>query len=333
MPVTIQNIADRVGVSKQAVSSALNAKPGQVSEQTRKRILAAAQSLGYQPNFRARSFARKRSQIIGLVYGRPADYVERSEVVSALVEKLAAVDHELLLIPATGPVDRWAHKLRDGRVDGCLVTHPMPEGLDDFIADHSVPAVLLNLRSDADVPQVSFDDRQGTQLAMDHLFELGHHRIAYYCLPKTHGLHYSNIERQNSYAEAMSRAQLTAHKYSTIEQPDAWAREFAALPPDQRPTAVLAYNDFDAFHLCRELSELGFDVPGDISCVCFNNGFFSSLSKPRLTTVAMSDADAVDYCLSRLLPNPQTTQVPDQLILPQRLSLGQSTAPPPAGLS
>ncbi|MEM6458303.1 MAG: LacI family DNA-binding transcriptional regulator [Planctomycetota bacterium] len=327
MSVTIQHIAERVGVSKQAVSYALNNKSGQVSPATRKRIISTAHQMGYRPNWRARSFARKRSQIVGLVYGRPADYVEQSDVVSLMVERLAEADHELLLIPAMGPVDQWAHKLRDGRIDGCVVTHPLPEGLDTFIAEHSVPAVLLNLRSDADVPQVSYDDRRGTRLAMDHLLGLGHRRIAYYCKPKEHGLHYSNLERQQAYVAAMSNAGLSAHAASVIEEPEPYAASFASRPAGDRPTALLAYNDHDAFYLARALNRRGCHLPRDLSLVCFNDGTFNRLASPRMTAVSMSERAAVHYCVDRLLG--ASDAVPGPVLLPQELKVYQTTAPCP----
>ncbi|HMP07372.1 MAG TPA: LacI family DNA-binding transcriptional regulator, partial [Lacipirellulaceae bacterium] len=271
MSVTIKHIAERVGVSKQAVSYALNGKTGQVSEQMRRRIEKAAKAMGYQPNWRARSFARKQSRIIGLVYGRPADYVEGSQIVSRLVERLAAMQYELLLIPATGPVEHWAHKLRDGRVDAALVTHPMPLGLDEFVARHELPAVFLNLRSDADLPQVCFDDVAGTRLAMDHLLKLGHQRITYFCTPKHHGQHYSNTDRRDTYIACMAEAGLSAWTREEVSEYEPFVNSIVRTAPAERPTAVLCYNDFTAARLMRALWRLHVRVPEQISIVGFDD--------------------------------------------------------------
>lgn len=270
MPVTIKTIADRVGVSKQAVSYALNGKPGQVSEETRERIVAVAKAMGYQPNWRARSFARQRSQIIGLVYGRPAEYLERSQMVSALVERLAVLDYELLLIPAMGPMAKWSHKLRDGRVDGVLITHPMPLGLDAFVAEHRMPAVFMNLRSSVDVPQVYFDDTDGTRQAMEHLLGLGHRRITYYSTPKRHGEHYSNIERELGYRDAMRAAGLADQIRVVVEDYEPYAEVLAAQTAEERPTALLVYNDFDALRLTGALAPRGIKPPVDFSLATFS---------------------------------------------------------------
>ena len=331
MAVTLQQIAERVGVSKQAVSYALNGKPGQVSPATRQRVRATARAMGYQPNWRARSFARRRSQVIGLVYGRPADYVERSRMVSALVERLAELDHELLLIPATGPVEKWAHKLRDGRVDGCLVTHPMPQGLDTFIAEHRLPAVLFNLRSDLPVPQVRLDDTQGAHLVMDHLLGLGHRRIAYFCAPKVHGHHYSNHERRAIYLDRMAEAGLEADAVEA--EYDDYADRYLAAAPEARPTAVMVYNDHDAVRLMRALWHRRVRVPDQLSITGFNDDPGATETIPALTTVASPTVDlacrGLDLLMNRIEQPGAAEPEPD--VLSQTLVVRDSTAPYPAG--
>jgi LacI family transcriptional regulator len=303
MPTTIQHIADDVGVSKQAVSYALNGKTHQVSSATRQRILASAKRLNYQPNFRARSFARKRSQIVGLVYGRPADYLERSQAVAHLVERLADLDHELLLIPARGPVDQWRHKLSDGRVDGCLITHPMPEGLDQFVAEHRVPAVLMNLRSDQDVPQVTFDDAHGMHLAIDHLLALGHRRIAYYCAPKVHGRHYSNTERRDVFLHAMDQAGLAAGAWVVEDvQPEPFARSLADTPAPKRPTAVVVYNRTDSERLIPPLRALGLRCPADLSLVTFGERETRTPEITHFSQVDLPTDQMIDHCVRLLMP-------------------------------
>jgi LacI family transcriptional regulator len=334
MGVTIKHIAERVGVSKQAVSYALNGRVGQVSEQTRLRIEAIAKSMGYQPNWRARSFARKQSRIIGLVYGRPADYVEGSRIVSRLVERLAAMEYELLLIPATGPVEHWGHKLRDGRVDGCLVTHPMPLGLDDFVARHELPAVFLNLRSDADLPQVCFDDVTGTRLAMAHLLGLGHQRITYFCPPQHHGEHYSNVDRLATYRACMAEAGLTRFTHEQTTGYEIFAQQIAASAPPTRPTAVLAYNDFTAVRFMRALWRCGVRVPEQLSIVGFDDNPIGRETTPPLTTIALSADELVEACMSRLMPQMQAGErapAVERICLDERLIVRDSTAPPPTG--
>ncbi len=333
MPVTIQNIADRVGVSKQAVSYALNGKHGQVSEATRLNVLETARTLGYRPNWRARSFARQESGTIGLVYGRPADYVEHSAMVSALVQHLAALGRELMLIPAMGPVAEWGHKLHDGRVDGVLITHPMPLELDAFVAERRLPAVFLNLRSEQDVPQVSFDDAAGTRLAVEHLLGLGHRRIAYFCSPKSHGEHYSNAEREKAYGAAMAAAGLAAEASVVVDGYEAFVRRLAAGGPRKRPTALVVYNDYDALRLLQWLWRVGLRVPQDLSLVGFNDEPAAGDAVPPLTTVAAPVAEMARHAVTHLLETAASSSETPRAVLPLSLCVRESTAPPPAAAS
>lgn len=330
MSATIQQIAQKVGVSKQAVSYALNNTPGQVSEATRKRILKTARSLNYQPNWRARSFARRRSQIIGLVYGRPADYIEQSQMVSALVERLAELDHELLLIPAMGPVEKWAHKLRDGRVDGVLITHPMPLGLDQFVAEHRLPAVFMNMRSELDVPQLYFDDLDGARQAMAHLMGLGHRRIAYFCTPKRHGLHYSNFDREEGYRAAMKQAGLGDDIETVTAEYAEFADELASRPAAARPTALVVYNEHDATKLMMELHARRLQVPGHMSVITFCDEDKRLDMLPALTVMStpgrLLARHAIDH-LMRQLDQPASSPHAIE-VLPEHLIARQSTAAP-----
>ncbi len=335
MAATIAQIARRVGTSKQAVSYALNNKPGEVSEATRQRILEVARELDYQPNYRARSFARRRTQVIGLVYGRPADYIERSEVVSALVERLADLDHELLLIPARGPLDQWANKLRDGRMDGVLVTHPMPLGLDEFISQHRLPAVLLNLRSDLPVPQVCFDDRQGTRLAMDHLLSMGHRRIAYLSTPKRHGEHYSNVDRREEYVAAMRDAGL-GDRIQTIElDADDYVPRLLGTPNAERPTALLIYNGHDTAIFLRHAQTAGLRVPEDLSVMSFSVDTRAQSTVSWVTQVDTPAADLATASLELLMKQIESVgaaasriaaDLDSRVVLPEHLVPGRSVA-------
>jgi len=329
MPVTLQQIADSVGVSKQAVSYALNGKLGQVSPTTRRRVRDAAKAMGYQPNWRARSFALRKSQVIGLVYGQPTEYVERSRTVAALVEQLAERDHELLLIPARGPVETWGHKLHDGRVDACIVTFPMPADVDRFITQHDIPAVLANIRSDLPVPQVRFDDHAGVRLAVDHLLGLGHRRIAFFSTPKRDGQHYSFEDRRDGYLDAMQAAGLSdAARVAVADYPD-FVNAFLAANPADRPTAIVGYNDHDATRLLKHLWRAGVRVPDQLSVTGFNNDASSEHVIPPLTTVDLPVKDLARECIACLLDRTSPDDHPN-IVLEEKLLVRDSTAPPAA---
>ncbi len=233
-----------------------------------------------------------------------------------------------MLIPAMGPVEKWGHKLRDGRVDGVLITHPIPLGLEQFVAEHNVPAVFLNLRSDLDVPQVYFDDVAGAKLAVQHLLDLGHRRIAYFCQSKGHGEHYSNADRRESYASAMFDAGLESHINIFVGKPAEFAANLILCAPIDRPTAIVVYNDHDAIQLMQSLWRRGLRVPQDVSVVGFNDEPAACDSQPPLTTVAMPVADLVRSGLDQLMKADTNSATPSPAVLPLTLAVRESTARP-----
>ncbi|MEM6550572.1 MAG: LacI family DNA-binding transcriptional regulator [Planctomycetota bacterium] len=330
MPVTLKQVARLAGTSVPAASLVLNRKGDAYSRDTVRRIQQAAKELGYRPNHPARSLAKQRTQCIGLAYGRPADYVERSRMVSALVQELAQFDYELMLIPATGSVDRWAYKLHDGRVDGVLVTHPMPSGLDHFIAERKLPAVLMNLCSERAVAQVYFDDVAGTRDAMAHLRSLGHERISYFSAPKHDGDHYSAADRRDTYAAEMRAAGLERYLEVVLSphEDDAFAHDIAARPAAERPTAVLVYCDHDARYLIHALNRLGLQIPADISVVSFTESRRPWESIVGLTAVTTPSDELAERAVSLLMQQIDAPgmPVPPPVVLKEELVVGQSAS-------
>ncbi|MEM1211625.1 MAG: LacI family DNA-binding transcriptional regulator [Planctomycetota bacterium] len=330
MPVTLKQVAQLAGTSVPAASLVLNRKGDGYSRDTVRRIQQAAKELGYRPNHPARSLAKRRTQCIGLAYGRPADYVERSRMVSALVQELAQFDYELMLIPATGSVDRWAYKLHDGRVDGVLVTHPMPSGLDHFIEERNLPAVLMNLRSERALAQAYFDDVGGTRDAMDHLRSLGHERISYFSAPKHDGDHYSATDRRDTYTAEMRAAGLERYLEVVISEneDDAFAHDIAARPVSERPTAVLVYCDHDTRYLIHALNRLGLQVPADISVVSFTESRKPWESIVGLTAVTTPSDELAERAVSLLMQQIDAPGMPTPpaVVLKEELVLGQSSS-------
>lgn len=328
MSVTLAQIAKGVGVSKQAVSYALNDRPGKVSEEMRRKILEVARQMNYQPNWTARALTRRRSNAIGLVYSREVDYVESSQLVTSLVERMTELDLNLMLIPAIGPLEEWSSKLRDGRVDGCLVTYPMPLDLDKFIATHEVPAALINLECAKGLPCVIFDDFDGASKATRHLLELGHERIEFVYRPRASGEHYSLRERLRGYEETYRAAGYEPR--SSVMSPAEWADRIAGMPADSRPSAAVVYNDSDAFKLIRELQARSLQVPREISLIGFNDSPMCELSHPPLTSVRpdwqAAAAQALKLVLDTLDDTTPTPSDQDRCVISEFLEVRASVA-------
>ena len=191
---TINDVAAAAGVSKGAVSFALNGRPG-VAPETRRRILEAADQLGWTPSPRARALSVSKALAVGLVVARPPEIFRADAFFPAFISGLETVlsehGHALLLMVAEhDDVETYRRLAREGRVDGVVVTDlrvddPRPA----LLAKLGLPSVVVGpeLASDgdaADPPPIGVDDTPGIRAAVEHLVELGHTRIAHVSGPQ-----------------------------------------------------------------------------------------------------------------------------------------------------
>jgi DNA-binding LacI/PurR family transcriptional regulator len=289
---TIADVAARAGVSKGAVSFALNGRDG-VSEQTRDRILAAAVELGWQPSLRARSLSVSRAFTVGLVVARPAELLGADPFFPAFiagVETVLSPAGQSLLLQVVPTVeaeeDGYRRFATDGRVDGVFLTdlrtHDSRIGV---LRELGLAAVTLN-RPDVDspFPAVCMDDRPGVRHAVELLIELGHRRIAHVSGPLRflHSRH-----RMDSWSAVMRAAGLDADL--RIESDFTAAGGAAAttelLDSSEPPTAIVYANDVMAIAGLGVAHTRGLSVPRDLSVVGFDGTDIASHVHPPLTTV------------------------------------------------
>ena len=218
MAATLKDIADRLGVSPQAVSLALH-KPegtGRVSAELRERALAVAHELGYQPNRLARALVRGRSHFVGLLMLAALDH-PYVEAVRGVDEEAAASGYGVLLCNAHGR--KTAHEqlqtFVENQVEGIIAVAPSNVGLSDEVLarkPEGVPLVSINREILApNVYSILMDNRSAVQQAAEHLIRLGHRRIAYLdqTPPSVTRPLQSSVERREGYLAAMQAAGLT----------------------------------------------------------------------------------------------------------------------------
>lgn len=291
---TIADVAARSGTSKGTVSFVLNNKPG-VAEETRRRVLAAIDELGWQPSRLAQSLSFSRADAVGLVLARTADTL-RSD--SFFAPFIAGVEHQvsqadmsvLLRFVETedAELDAYRSLVRGGRVDGVIVADLRP---DDrriaVLAELGIPAVTLNR---PDVPSsfaaVVNDDAAGVRAAVEHLLGLGHRRVSQVSGPLGY-LH--TTRRRAAFVAALGSAGLevcsVAEADFTAEAAAEATRVLLGGPEALRPTAILYDNDTMAVAGSVVAQNLGFDVPRDLSVVGFDDAELSAYVSPALTTI------------------------------------------------
>lgn len=333
---TIADIARRAGVSKGAVSYAINGQPG-VSEATRARILAIAEEIGFNPNSAARALSGSTARAVGLALCRPARILGIEpfymELISGVQAELSARAYALTLQVVADPTAEIAVYRRwwgERRVDGVLVC-------DLRVADPRIP-VLEQLQLPAVViggpagtghlPHVWSDDAAAITGTVEYLHALGHRRVARVGgLPDL--LH--TAIRTDAFSAAcarltMDRAVTVPCDYSGEEGARASRRLLSAA---DRPTALIYDNDVMAIAGLAVAQEMGLAVPRDLSIVAWDDSPLCQLVHPPLTALTRDipayGAQAARQLLAAVTGSPAATDVGTD---PAHLTPRGSTGPP-----
>jgi DNA-binding LacI/PurR family transcriptional regulator len=332
---TISDVAHRAGVSKGAVSYALNDRPG-VGAETRLRILAAADELGWQPNHRARSLSTSRAFALGLIIARPPQLLGADPFFHFFIAGVETVLSEkgralvLQVVPDAAAEEAGYRRLAaEGRVDGVFLSDL--RHVDSRIAlleEIGLPAVTLN-RPDEPSPftAVCLDDRPGIRAAVKHLVEIGHTKIAHVAGPHdfVHGR-----SRRLAYEEAMRDA--GQGPFAVVESDFTAARGAQAtaqlLSLAEPPTAIVYANDLMAISGINHARQRGLDVPGDLSVTGFDDAELAAHVFPPLTTVSTDPYSWGQTAAQVLLAEIDGTNNRDVDMASGQLVVRQSTTAP-----
>ena len=286
--VTLKTVAERVGLTKGTCSAVLNNTPAarSVPMHTQQRILEAARSLNYRPSFYARNLHVKRTYMIGVIAEEIGDFYG-SLVISGIERYLRQRDFFFLTVAHRHDrklLDAYSEILLDRGVEGFIT---VDTSIDHQIALPTV-AVAGHVRMD-NVTNIVLDHRSAARLALNHLLELGHKKIAFM---KGSKLSSDSGQRWKAICEA-ARELCVAMPTELIVQLEGddptpqlgypFAQELLSR---KRPfTALFAYNDISAIGSIHAFQEAGLRVPEDVSVVGFDDIQFAVHNNPSLTTV------------------------------------------------
>jgi len=277
MPVTLRELAEKTGLSRQAVGFILRGE-GHFKDETRQRVMKAARQLGYRPNAAARAMSSGRFNGIGLVLSTAG---WKSNLPSMLLEGIrdALMQRDLHLSLSwfhdrkLAEEDRMPKILRELAADGLLIKYDssVPTPIVEALTRSGVPAVWVNSkrRHDAVYP----DDFQGARDVTTRLVATGLRRIAYVDYnPRPLEDHYSSPERKKGYRKALRDAGLESRVVSpprpmAVEDRPKHIREW--LGRSRRPEAVICYGDTEALAILCEALRLGLRVPEDMRILAF----------------------------------------------------------------
>jgi LacI family transcriptional regulator len=341
---TIQQLAEQSGVSVATVSRALNGS-SEVSEATRERIVALAQELDYTPSAAARTLVSRRSHVVGVVLetgpGHPdLKHPFFQEVLVGLKHGVGAQGYDLLLFATEQPgngfggTHSYVRRAEHHGVDGAIVMgfHGDPEIV--RLAASRLPCVAVD--ADLEGPRTGYvmsENREGAALAVRHLHELGHERIA-----TVTGLLGTKpgADRLDGYREELERLGLEPRDEYVVEgdfyDESGYRGTRQLLRLDEPPTALFAASDQMAAGAIRAANELGVGVPGGLAVVGFDDIALASLIQPPLTTVRQNMqalGEVAAEGLGRMIEDseaaPVRQLVPTELIV--RVSSGATEAP------
>ncbi|WP_327268545.1 LacI family transcriptional regulator [Streptomyces sp. NBC_01218] len=289
---TIADIALRAGVSKVAVSYALNDRPG-VSPTTRAAIKAIAEEIGWQPNSAARALTRARAETVGLALSRPARMLGVEpffmELISGIESELSARGCALLLQMVSGPrqeLEVYRRWWGEGRVDGIFLADLRePDPRVTGVAGLGLPAVAIGHPSAAGpLTPVWSDDAAALRDTWSYLHALGHRRVARVAglAELTHTLLRDRAQREICADLGLGAPVVVHTDYSGDEGAHA-TRRLVSSP--ERPTAIVYDNDIMAVAGLSVAQEMGLDVPADLSLVAWDDSQLSQVVRPPLTAL------------------------------------------------
>lgn len=331
---TLSQIAQRCNANKSTVSRVLNNRCDasfSVQPKLREKILLVAQQMQYRPNLAAQTLANRQTKLIAVPRLVPVAGSQKppgiyDAVISHLVAHLREngfevcstyydPQHDKTLLPPWG-------------VDGLVVMHRSPTHLIDELEQNRMPYVCVNCQPGPAGHSIQVDDCRGAHLAMQHLFDLGHRKIAYRRF-RTHlpPLHDSMITRHDGYLQFLEQAGLKPIKPhdGPWDEPEAYLMKIKKAGA----TAVLAYDHIEAIRLLKAAKQVGVGFPEDLSLVCFNDEYACSLVMPSLTAVALPTA-AMGVQAAQMIIDQMTDggdgKASMQMLLPEQLVIRESTA-------
>jgi DNA-binding LacI/PurR family transcriptional regulator len=338
--VRLRDVAEHAGVSVGSASQAFG-RPELVSDGIRKRVLEAAEELGYPgPDPVARRLRTGKAGAIGVIFAERLGYQFTDPTAPAFLRGVARAMEEaptgLLLVPDSRYRDEAARTVREAAVDGfILYSTPQNDPRVEAAVARQLPIVTVDQPRGVETPFVGIDDHAGARSAAELLRELGHERVGILSFVTTLDpgaaleLDLTN-ERLAGYQEGLGAAWdpelVRIVRPNAVEPAREATLELLRLP--KPPTAVLAMSDILALGALEAASELGVEVPEQLSVVGFDNGPVAEHAAPPLTTVAQPHEEKGRLAAQWLLEDIERGAAPKRReeILPTELVVRESTA-------
>jgi DNA-binding LacI/PurR family transcriptional regulator len=287
-PASLKALSDHLGLSSAAISRVLNAAPAarSIPKTTQDRIFAAAQMMNYRPNLSARSLRNRRSQTIGVLVPEVSEGYA-TLVLSGIEHQLSQAGYFYFLVSHhhhEEMIKRGQRLFMDRAVEGIIAVDTMLRQISH------VPTVTVSGHHEPKgVTNIVLNHRHAADLAIEHLREMGHRRVAF-----IKGQRFSSDTEARWHAIRNAAAknglkiasQLVGQLEGDIPSHEPGYLVTQKLLMTKEPfTALFAFNDISAIGAIRALREAGLRVPKDVSVVGFDDVQSAAFQNPGLTTV------------------------------------------------
>jgi LacI family transcriptional regulator len=339
MHVTLADVAQLASVSPKTVSRVVN-NQGEIRDETRQRVQAAIEQLGYRPNILARSLVSQRSNSLGVVTSG-LEYYGPSQTLSGIEQRSYDLGYSLIFSLLPRPDVTNINPILDQfiarRVDGIIWAVPEINHNRQWIRpemlEHLPPIVFLAMQPQPDLAVVSIDNRSGGAQATQHLIDIGRRKIGTITGPMDW---WEACERYNGYVQTM-QANGLEFSPDLVSEGD-WSaqsgqrgfRELLERRPDL--DAVFVGNDQMALGALGEAYRRGLRIPDDVAVVGFDNCPDSACYWPPLSTIQHQLFEAGCLSVQKLLQQVDTRSEdlkntePQSSILPTQLIIRASSA-------
>ncbi|MDQ0220696.1 LacI family transcriptional regulator [Peribacillus cavernae] len=287
--LTINDIAEMAGVSRQTISRVLNNKP-EVNAVTRNHVLRIIEKHGFQPSLQARSMVTRQTNMVAVLLPDIANPFF-GEIVRGIERTLRANKLNVFLMTSeedVGLENSFIQLSQNYNVDGMILCSPR---LDEANLRRMIPkispVVLLNRDVDTDgAACVVVDANYGGYAATKYLIEQGHTKIGIIAGPPRA---YSSMQRLEGYKKALQEFNipLETDLIMQVEADNKGVHQIAEQLIKKQVTAITTYNDLAAAHVIQACTDLKLSVPDDISVIGFDGIEISQFMNPSLTTMSL----------------------------------------------
>ena len=322
---TIRDVATAAGCAVSTVSNVLNAHP-HVREETRRRVLAAVDELGYRPSRAARSLPGGRTFL--LAYCLPGGDTPNSALdvfLHQVVETAAEADLEMLLVTQRGEsvVEPYAGILRRGGADGFVLS-----GIDyddervTFLRERNIPFGCFGRVNDPEISWVDVDGAAGVAAAVDHVAALGHDRLAFVGWPEGSS---TGDDRYRGFVDACEAGDLAPTSVDRVVNGFEHGRNLVPELLRNDPTAIVCVSDALALGVMAGLRDAGVEPGRDIVVTGFDDVPAAALTAPGLTSVRQPMDEVGRLLVERLVARLTGATVPPPALVQPELIVREST--------